>query len=79
MKTLNSVKNLEVQGQETSGAVYFLLGRAGCAWDESPSTEQAEKMLKILNAEFEADEGEVLYWGAEGKVFEVNNGVWVAA
>lgn len=78
MKTVRSVKNLEVEGQETSGAIYFLLEKVGCAWEDAPSAEQAKKMLEVLNAEFEAEEGEELYWGAEGKVFEVDNGVWVA-
>ena len=79
MKTVRSVNHLEVEGQETSGAVNFLLEKVGCDWADAPSAEQAEKMLEILKAEFEPEEGEKLYWGAEGKVFEVNNGVWVAA
>jgi len=79
MKTVSSLNHLAIDGQETSGAINYLLGKVGCAWEDAPSAEQAAQMLEILNAEFEPEEGEELYWGAEGKVFEVVNGIWVAA
>ncbi len=79
MKKVNDYKSYAVEGQETDGAMYFLIDEVGCEWEDAPSEEQNEKMLSILNAEFEPEEGESLCWGAEGKVFEVENGVWVAA
>lgn len=79
MKTVNSLNYLEVDGQETSGVIYFLLEKVNGAWDEAPTDEQSIKMLEILNSDFKAEDGDELYWGAEGTVFEVDNGVWIAA
>ena len=79
MKTVNEMKYfLEIDGRETSGAVEYLIIRVGGCWNDAPSAEQVGQMLEILNTEFEAVEGEALFWGVNGKVFEVENGAWVS-
>ena len=79
MRKVGDFKDWEIEGNETSGAMEYLLYLIGCDWEAAPTPEQEKTMLVILNAEFEPEEGEALYWGTEGKVFEVVNNQWAVA
>lgn len=78
MKSIYDYSHLEVDGHETTGVVYYLLDKVGGKWDDALTDDQTKKAVEILNAEFESEEGEEIFWGWGGCAFYVEDNVWVA-